>query len=104
MPAGGKRLGAGRKSLSDETEVRDAARNAIIGKYGSIKDGLLNILQSDSDTLKKFVWEHALGKAPDKIQMSTDPDQQPIIQINVVRTQKEVEGDGPDDEVNTDSL
>ena len=98
MPAGGKREGAGRKSLTDEAEVRDAARNAIIGKYGSIKDGLLNILQSDSDTLKKFVWEHAIGKAPDKVQLSTDPDQVPIININVVRKKKEI------DEDKTDSL
>jgi hypothetical protein len=89
MGRGGARPGSGRKSLAEEGYVKDMARAAIAEVYGSVEDGLKRLLLSDSDMLKKFVWEHAMGKPPDKVQMSADPDAVPIININVVRTVKD---------------
>jgi hypothetical protein len=64
---GGARPGAGRKSQRDEDKSRNMCIAAIVKKYGSLEGGLMNLLESNEPALKRFVFEHAIGKAPDKI-------------------------------------
>lgn len=71
MARGGKREGSGRKSKVDELQVRNLAVGAIEKKYGSLEDGLLALLESGDASLRKFVFEHALGKAPERIDVTT---------------------------------
>ena len=66
---GGARQGAGRKSLAAEQQTADQARKAIIAKYSSIEGGLKALLESDEPNLIKWVFEHALGKPTENVQI-----------------------------------
>jgi hypothetical protein len=70
MPAGGKRIGAGRKPLSEELKTADLCRTAIINHFGSLEAGLIYMMQSGEPALIKFVFEHAYGKPTDKVEQS----------------------------------
>lgn len=65
---GGARKGAGRKPLSTELRTAQLARQALIKKFGSLQKALEYCLGSMEPTLIKFVFEHAFGKSPDKVQ------------------------------------
>jgi hypothetical protein len=67
MAKGGARVGAGRKSVHDEIHARDLAINAIVITFGSLENGLMNLLKSEEPTLIKFVYEHAIGKPKDTL-------------------------------------
>lgn len=70
---GGARPGAGRKSIAEEFRTADLARKAIIEKYGSLEAGLVDLLKGDP-VLKRFVFEHALGKPQDNLNLEvTEP-------------------------------
>lgn len=71
MPRGGQRKGAGRKSIANEVQTRDLARTAIIAKYGSLEEGLQSLLESDETALLKFVFEHAIGKPQDVVDITS---------------------------------
>jgi hypothetical protein len=64
---GGARVGAGRKPVHEEIKARDLAISAIVSKFGSLEDGLIELLNSDEPTLIKFVYEHAIGKPKDTL-------------------------------------
>lgn len=64
---GGARPGSGRPSRADEQKVTDLAQAAIVSKFGSLEKGFEYLLQSGESTLIKFVWEHAVGKPREKI-------------------------------------
>jgi hypothetical protein len=64
---GGARVGAGRKPVHEEIKARDLAISAIVSKFGSLEDGLIQLLNSDEPTLIKFVYEHAIGKPKDTL-------------------------------------
>lgn len=66
---GGARPGAGRKSLAAEQQTAEQARQAIIAKYGSIEGGLTKLLESNEPALVKWVFEHALGRPPEKVEV-----------------------------------
>lgn len=66
---GGARPGAGRKSRAEEEQTAEQARKAIIAKYGSIEGGLEFLLVSKEPQLIKWVFEHALGKPPERVQL-----------------------------------
>lgn len=74
MAHGGARRGSGRKSAHSEIEVKNLAIDAIVKVYGSEEKGFIALLQSGSDTLQKFVFEHAWGKPKEKLEHSTDPE------------------------------
>ena len=65
--AGGARPGAGRKSIAEESKTRELCKAAITAKYGSIEEGLKNLLESNEPSLKKFVYEHAIGKPTENL-------------------------------------
>ncbi len=67
---GGARPGAGRKPKADEDKVRTLAEDAIKKKYGSLQAGFAALLDSGSDMLVKFAYEHAFGKPKEKIEHS----------------------------------
>ena len=75
---------AGRKSKAEELKVSVYATNAIKEEYGSI-EGFWEFLASQSreskDHLKMLV-EYAFGKAPDKVDVTSDGDK--ITGINFV--------------------
>jgi hypothetical protein len=64
---GGARVGAGRKPVHEEIKARDLAISAIVSKFGSLEDGLIELLNSYEPTLIKFVYEHAIGKPKDTL-------------------------------------
>lgn len=69
MGVGGKRPGAGRKPKVDEEKVRGLAVSAIEKRFGSVENGFDHLLQTGEASLVKFVWEHAVGKPRDKMDM-----------------------------------
>ena len=88
---GGARPGAGRKTKADKNMVRNQSMQAIIELYGSVEEGLKTLLRSGEASLIKFVYEHAIGKPKEKVELSADSDATPIININVIRTKKEID-------------
>lgn len=70
---GGARPGAGRKSLRDEDKARKLCIAAIEKKYGSLEGGLIKLLESEEPVLQRFVFEHAIGKPTDKIDLGDNP-------------------------------
>lgn len=71
MPRGGKQPGAGRKSIAEELGTRDLARKAIIAKWGSLEAGLQALLGMEEQALTKFVFEHAMGKPRDEVDVTS---------------------------------
>lgn len=72
MPRGGARIGAGRKSIAEEEKTREKAKAAIIAKHQTLEKGLESLLSSGEPSLIKFVYEHALGKPSDDIDITTN--------------------------------
>ena len=66
---GGARIGAGRKPISEELKSADLSREALINKFGSLKEALIAILEMNNPILTKFVLEHAMGKPTDNINL-----------------------------------
>lgn len=81
MPSGGPGRGGGRKPLANELRTADLARKVLIEKHGSLDAALLWLLQKDEAVLTKFVYEHAFGKSPDKIEGNIDSK----ISLHIVR-------------------
>lgn len=79
MAKGGARKGAGRKSIAEEVGTRDLAQKAIIAKYTSLEAGLKALLDMDEPVLTKFVFEHALGKPTDEVDVKSNGETLPII-------------------------
>lgn len=67
MAKGGKRDGAGRKSLAEEFNSRELAVNALKNKFGDLTTALQWLLESEQPTLVKFAYEHAFGKPVERI-------------------------------------
>lgn len=71
---GGSRPGSGRPTKVDEERVRTLAVSAIEKKHGSLDAGFLALLKTEEPVLVKFVWEHAVGKPKDNINLTNIPD------------------------------
>lgn len=69
---GGARPGAGRKPKADEEKVRNLAVSAIEKTHGSLEEGFTKLLNSGEASLIKFVWEHAVGKPREKMDLDLD--------------------------------
>lgn len=69
---GGARPGAGRKPKADEEKVRNLAVSAIEKTHGSLEEGFTKLLKSGEASLIKFVWEHAVGKPREKMDVDLD--------------------------------
>lgn len=69
---GGARPGAGRKPKADEEKVRNLAVSAIEKTHGSLEAGFTKLLNSGEASLIKFVWEHAVGKPREKMDLDLD--------------------------------
>ena len=67
---GGARPNSGRKPKIDEDKVVNQSTEAIIAKYGSIEKGFIALLESGEASLIKFVFEHAVGKPKEKMELS----------------------------------
>ena len=76
MPRGGARKGAGRKTLAENLQTADLARECLIKRWGSLEAALSALLDYEEPTLTRFVFEHAFGKSPDKIEHSGKVDMQ----------------------------
>lgn len=80
---GGKREGAGRKPKADEEKVRNLAISAIEKKHGTLQDGFVKLLETGEPSLIKFVWEHAVGKPREKMDIDLEnPLNGPLVVIN----------------------
>lgn len=71
MAKGGKIAGAGRKTKYDEEKSKQLAMAAIVRQYGSVEKGLMALLESGEGSLIKFVFEHALGKPTENVDLTT---------------------------------
>ena len=69
-PKGGKREGAGRPKKRDEDKIIKLAVSAITEKYGGLQEGFKALLSTGEPALVKFVWEHAVGKPKDNVNVS----------------------------------
>lgn len=69
---GGKRPGAGRPTVAKELGTAQLAKDSLIAKYGDLKSALNALLETKEPSLIKFVFEHAFGKAPDKVEHTGD--------------------------------
>jgi len=67
---GGKRIGAGRKTVSEEVNSRELCTRVLIKKYGSLDLAIENLLKDENPILKKFVFEHAIGKPTENVNLS----------------------------------
>ena len=67
---GGARKGGGRKPISEELKSADLSREALVNKYGGLKEALIAILEMNNPILTKFVLEHAMGKPTDNINLN----------------------------------
>ena len=76
---GGARAGSGRPTLAKELSSADLARNVLIKKYGTLEKALQYFIEQGNPRLTLFILEHAMGKSPDKIQMSANITSGPII-------------------------
>lgn len=72
MARGGRREGSGRKSVAAEEQTREKARAAIVGLHGSVEKGLQSLLTSGEPSLIKFVYEHAIGKPQDQVDVTSN--------------------------------
>ncbi len=72
---GGKRAGSGRPTIAKELATADLARKTLIEKYGGLREALIALLDMNEPALTKFVFEHAFGKSPDKIEHSGEVQQ-----------------------------
>jgi len=59
---------SGRKPIHDQIKARNLCLQAIEEQFGSLIDGLKVLLASNEPSLIKFVFEHAMGKPPDRIE------------------------------------
>jgi len=66
---GGARPNSGRKPKAEELRVRDTAVEAITEKWGGLKEGFHALLNSKEPSLVKWVFEHAAGKPPDRLEI-----------------------------------
>lgn len=69
---------SGRQTRLEELTGVRLASEAITEYYGSIKDGLIKILSEGEPSLVKFVFEHAIGKPTDKLNVTGDLQISPI--------------------------
>lgn len=67
MAKGGKREGAGRKSIAEEVNSRELAITALKNKFGDLTKALEYLLSSEQPQLIKFAYEHAFGKPVERI-------------------------------------
>lgn len=75
MAKGGYREGAGRKPKTDELKVQNLAVSSIESKYGSVEKGFKSLLDTGEPSLIKFVWEHAVGKPREKVDVDLNTPQ-----------------------------
>lgn len=68
--------------MHDEIAARELAVQAIVTKFGGLEQGMVALLNSEEPSLVKFVWEHAIGKTPDKIIHKGDEEAPVIFQID----------------------
>ena len=59
---------SGRKPIHDQIKARNLCLQAIEEQFGSLIEGLKVLLASNEPSLIKFVFEHAMGKPPDRIE------------------------------------
>jgi hypothetical protein len=69
---GGSRPGSGRKPKADEEKIRFLAVSAIEKTHGSLEEGFTTLLKSGEASLIKFVWEHAVGKPRERMDLDLD--------------------------------
>jgi len=60
----------GRPKKRDEDKIIKLAVSAITEKYGGLQEGFKALLSTGEPALVKFVWEHAVGKPKDNVNVS----------------------------------
>ena len=69
---GGARNKSGRKSIAEEFGTRDLARKALIEKYQTLEAAMQALLETREPALMKFVFEHAFGKTPEHVDVTSN--------------------------------
>ncbi len=91
MAHGGKRDGAGRKTVSEEVNSRELAITALKNKFGDLTKALEYLLSSEQPQLIKFAYEHAFGKPVERIAtLDEDGNTMPLI-INWMKSDEKTD-------------
>lgn len=72
MSKGGARKGAGRKTKTEELKIVNAAVDAITKQHGGIQEGFEALLATKEPSLIKFVYEHAVGKPKENLDVNSE--------------------------------
>lgn len=75
---GGFRPNSGRKSRAEELGISAIAIQSITEHYGSLIDGFKALLASNEPSLKLFVWQHAVGKPREKLDIDIEANVQHV--------------------------
>lgn len=73
---------SGRRPVIEEIRIRNLAVAAIEQVYGSLQDGMVALIRSGEPSLIKFVYEHAVGKPKEEINIDAI---QSIEQIQIIQ-------------------
>ena len=84
---GGVRPGAGRPTKASELQTSELARQVLIDRFGGLNEAMTALLDFNEPVLTKFVYEHAFGKSPDKIEHSGNAS----IKLSIVRGKSNTE-------------
>ena len=60
-----------KEKTPEEEKVISTAIQAITERYGSLKDGFIALLSSKQPPLIRFVFEHAVGKPKEQLDIDT---------------------------------
>ncbi len=82
---GGIRKGQGRKPIAEELKSYDLCRSALVAKFGSMEAAITYLIESEEPALMKFVYEHAIGKPQDKVDLTTNGKELPSTKEIVFR-------------------
>ena len=74
MPSGGKRKGAGRKSVRDEEKVPYLSKAAIIQVYGSEEEFFIKMAELSKESFKhmELLAKYAFGAPKQEIEMDNN--------------------------------
>ena len=82
---GGAMPGGGRPTAVQEYRTRQLTIAAIVRKYGSLEDGLEALLNSGDNGLIRWVFEHALGKPREVVDVTSNGQEIKNYTIEIVR-------------------
>lgn len=83
----------GRMTRHDEEKITTIAVDAIIEKYGSLREGFIALLDSGDPPLMKWVFEHAAGKPKERIDIDVNKTIENVQVIRLPHNNRDIGGE-----------